>query len=73
MPFYVNTTRFPAIVTLKISGPDDLKVDIQTGANDVFEKIKASTGYWDIQVRAGDEIDLLGQPDVILVAVRSVP
>ena len=73
MSFYVNTTRFPAIVTLKVSGAVDLKIDIQIGANDVFETIKASTGHWDIQVRAGDEIDLIGQPDVVLVAVRSAP
>ncbi len=72
MPFYVNTTRFPAIVTLKISGPDDLSIDIQTGSNDVFQKIKASAGYWDIQVRAGEELNLIGKPDVVLVAVRSV-
>ncbi len=73
MPFYVNTTRYPAIVTLKISGTNDLKIELQTGANEVFEKIKASTGYFDIQVRAGETLDLIGQPDVVLVAVRSAP
>lgn len=73
MSFYINTTRYPAIVTLKISGPNDLKVDLQVGANEVFEKIKASTGYWDVQVRAGETLELIGQPDVVLVGVRSAP
>lgn len=73
MPFYVNTTRYPAIVTLKISGPKDLKVELKAGSNEVFEKIQASPGYWDIHVRAGEELDLVDQPDVVLVAVRSVP
>jgi len=73
MPFYVNTTRHPAIVTLKITGPDDLKVDLKTGSNEVFEKLQASPGYLDIHVRAGEELDLVGKPDVVLVAVRSVP
>lgn len=73
MPFYVNTTRHPAIVTLKISGPDDLKVVLQTGANNVFDEIIASTGYWDVQVRAGEKLDMVGQPDVVLIAVRSTP
>lgn len=73
MPFYVNTTRHPAIVTLKISGPKDLKVDLKTGSNDVFEKIQTSPGYLDIHVRAGEELELEGEPDVVLVAVRSAP
>ena len=73
MPFYVNTTRHPAIVTLKITGPDDLKVDLKTGSNEVFEKIQVSPGYLDIHVRAGEELDLVGKPDVVLIAVRSVP
>lgn len=73
MPFYVNTTRHPAIVTLKITGPDDLKVDLKTGSNEVFEKIQATPGYVDIHVRAGEELELVGKPDVVLVAVRSVP
>lgn len=72
MPFYVNTTRHPAIVTLKITGPDDLKVDLKTGSNEVFEKIQATPGYLDIHVRAGEALDLVGKPDVVLVAVRSV-
>ncbi len=72
MPFYVNTTRHPAIVTLKVSGPGDLKIDLKTGSNEVFDKIQATPGYWDIHVRAGEELDLVGQPDVVLVAVRSV-
>jgi len=72
MPFYVNTTRHPAIVTLKISGPDNLKVDLKTGGNEVFEKIEVSSGYYDIHVRAGEVLELVGQPDVVLVAVRSV-
>ncbi len=73
MPFYANTTRHPAIVTLKITGPDDLKVDLKTGSNEVFEKLQATPGYLDIHVRAGEELDLVGKPDVVLVAVRSVP
>jgi len=72
MPFYVNTTRHPAIVTLKISGPKDLKVDLRTGSDEVFDMIQASPGYWDIHVRAGEQLELVGQPDVALVAVRSV-
>ncbi len=73
MSFYANTTRHPAIVTLKITGPDDLKVDLKTGSNEVFEKLQATPGYLDIHVRAGEELDLVGKPDVVLVAVRSVP
>ena len=76
MSFYVNTTRHPAIVTLKISGPDDLKVDLKIGSNEVFEKTQASPGYLDIHVRAGEELQLVGKPDEVeltLIAVRSAP
>jgi len=72
MLLYRNHTRFPAIVTLKLTlVGDEPKLALKVGADKVFESIKASSGVHDVLVGACKELHTIDDLPGTFLAARS--
>ncbi len=73
MVLYTNTTRFSAIVTLKIEAVVKSEAAIKIGVNGASEELASAPGYYDFFVGAGKEIHLINGTVATLLSVRSAP
>lgn len=60
MAWYHNTTRFHAIVTLKITDPGSQDDKLQIGVSSVMSDFKPSIGIHDVLVGPGEVIEITG-------------
>lgn len=71
MPLYTNQTRFPAIVTLKITAAVDAKAALKIGTQDKKDDHPGDPGYHDVLVNPGKMLELGEGTTAEFVAARS--
>lgn len=72
MMFYKNNTSHTAIVTLELSGGDNLQETIEIGIG-VTRKLKADPGIHDFVVEGGATLDVINNATGKLLSVRNAP
>lgn len=73
MALYTNTTRFPAIVTVRIDTVLKANAAIRIGLNGANEEFSATPGFFDFFVPSGSKIELINETIATLWCVRSAP
>lgn len=70
MAFYANTTRFDAIVTLKVTAVQDAKDVLKVGIESAMKTIESKVGVVDVLVGPGQVVELSDGTVAEFLAVR---
>jgi hypothetical protein len=73
MALYVNTTRFDAIVTLRITAVQDAKDVLKVGIESAMKTFGAEAGVIDIFVGPGEVVELSQGVSAEFLAARCAP
>ena len=73
MPVYKNSTRFNAIVTIRVVATLDAKKTLAVGYASAMKDVEADVGVHDMVVGPGEKIEKKDGTDAEFVASRSLP
>lgn len=73
MAFYANTTRFDAIVTLKVTAVQDAKDVLKVGIESAMKTLGPKIGVVDVLVGPGEVVELSEGTSAEFLAARCAP
>jgi len=71
MAFYINHSRYPAIVTVHVQSTSDPQASLETGVKTIFKSMAADVGYHDILIDPETELNLKGDTVAVLLGARA--
>lgn len=73
MALYVNTTRFDAIVTIRITGLQDAQDVLKVGIESAMKTLSQKVGVVDVLVGPGEAVELSDGTAAEFLAARCAP